>query len=216
MPYISGGGGGGGTVTGVTAADTSIVIAGTAAAPTVATGTLDVIAADHAPAADWSNNSHKITSLATGTAATDAMAFGQVNGTWRAEIQPWMLYTVTQGTWAITQNASVVGNAFLANTGAVNDELSYTLGLQAGTYSIGILYHQGTDRGITTTTFAGVNLGTFDGYNGSTTLNVIKSYTGAVVATAGSTTLDFKIASKNASSTNYRLLISAITLLRTA
>lgn len=75
MPFISGGGGGGGsgTVTSVTAADTSIVIAGTAAAPTVATGTLDVIAADHAPAANWSNNSHKITSVSDPSGAQDAM-----------------------------------------------------------------------------------------------------------------------------------------------
>ena len=71
-------GGGSGTVTSVTAADTSIVIAGTAAAPTVATGTLDVIAADHPPAADWSNNAKKITGLANGVAASDAAAFGQI------------------------------------------------------------------------------------------------------------------------------------------
>jgi hypothetical protein len=70
--------GGAGTVTSVTAADTSIVVAGTGAAPTIATGTLDVIAADHPPAANWSNNSHKITSLANGSAASDALAVGQV------------------------------------------------------------------------------------------------------------------------------------------
>lgn len=64
-------------VASVTAADTSVVVGGTAAAPTVRTGTLDVIAADHPAAADWSNNSHKITSLANGSAATDAAAYGQ-------------------------------------------------------------------------------------------------------------------------------------------
>jgi hypothetical protein len=74
----SGGGGGGGTVTSVTATDTSIVVGGTGAAPTIATGTLDVIATQHAPAADWSNNSHKITGLANGSAASDAAAFGQI------------------------------------------------------------------------------------------------------------------------------------------
>lgn len=65
-------------VVSVTAADTSIVVGGTATAPTVKTGTLDVIAADHPPAADWSNNSHKITSLANGSGAQDAAAFGQI------------------------------------------------------------------------------------------------------------------------------------------
>jgi hypothetical protein len=78
-PYTAGGGGGSGTVTSVTAADTSVVVTGTpTVAPTLATGTLDVIAADHPPAANWSNNSHKITSLANGSAAQDAAAFGQI------------------------------------------------------------------------------------------------------------------------------------------
>ena len=71
------GGGSGGGVQDVTAADTSIVVGGTAAHPTVRTGTLDVIAADHPAAADWSNNSKKITGLANGSAATDAQTYGQ-------------------------------------------------------------------------------------------------------------------------------------------
>lgn len=65
-------------VASVAATDTSIVVGGTATAPTIATATLDVIAADHAPAADWSNNSKKITNLANGAAASDAAAFGQL------------------------------------------------------------------------------------------------------------------------------------------
>lgn len=74
-------GGGSGTVTSVAAADTSVVIGGTpTVAPTVRTNTLDVVAAQHPPAADWSNNSHKITSLASGTAASDAAASTQVWG----------------------------------------------------------------------------------------------------------------------------------------
>jgi hypothetical protein len=67
-----------GLVTGVTAADTSIVIGGTSGAPTVRTSTLDVIATQHPPAAAWSNNSQKITSLANGASAQDAAAFGQI------------------------------------------------------------------------------------------------------------------------------------------
>ena len=65
-------GGGGGGVASVTAGDTSIVVGGTAANPTVETATLDVIAADHPPAADWSNNSKKITAVADPTNAQDA------------------------------------------------------------------------------------------------------------------------------------------------
>ena len=72
------GGGGGGAVNSVTAGDTSIVVGGTSVNPTIETATLDVIAADHPPAANWSNNSHKITSLANGSSAQDAAAFGQI------------------------------------------------------------------------------------------------------------------------------------------
>lgn len=67
-----------GTVTGVTATDASIVVAGTATAPTIATGTLDVIAAQHPPVAAVALNAKKITGLANGSAATDALALGQV------------------------------------------------------------------------------------------------------------------------------------------
>jgi hypothetical protein len=65
-------------VASVTAGDTSIVVGGTGTAPTIETGTLDVIASDHPPAANWSNNSKKITSLQNGSAAQDAAAFGQI------------------------------------------------------------------------------------------------------------------------------------------
>ena len=70
-----------GGVASVTAADTSIVVGGTAANPTVRTGTLDVIAADHPPAADWSNNSHKITSVTDPTLAQDAATKNYVDTT---------------------------------------------------------------------------------------------------------------------------------------
>lgn len=71
-------GSGSGTVTSVTAGDTSIVVGGSGAEPTIETATLDVIATDHPPVANWSNNSKKITSIANGTAASDAAAFGQI------------------------------------------------------------------------------------------------------------------------------------------
>src|SRR5579864_3962635 len=61
----------------VAATDTSIVVGGTATAPTIATGTLDVIAADHPPAANWSNNSHKITAITAGAAAGECAIWDQ-------------------------------------------------------------------------------------------------------------------------------------------
>jgi hypothetical protein len=42
------------------------------------TSTVNAIATANATSADWSNNSHKITSLANGSSAQDAAAFGQI------------------------------------------------------------------------------------------------------------------------------------------
>lgn len=67
-------------VSSVTAADTSVVVGGTTNAPTIRTNTLDVLAADHPAAADWSNNGYKITNLADGVAASDAATVGQIGG----------------------------------------------------------------------------------------------------------------------------------------
>jgi hypothetical protein len=68
-----------GTVTQVKAADASIVVSGTpTVTPSIATGTLDVIATQHPPAAAVAMNAQKITGLANGSAATDAAALGQL------------------------------------------------------------------------------------------------------------------------------------------
>ena len=74
---ISGVSGGGGVAT-VAAGNSSVVVGGNTANPTVAASSLDAIAANAPTAADWGNNSHKITSLKNGTAPSDAAAFGQI------------------------------------------------------------------------------------------------------------------------------------------
>lgn len=65
-------GGGSGTVTSVSSSNTAIGVATGTTTPVLTAATLDVIAADGPPAANWSNNSKKITSVAVATAATDA------------------------------------------------------------------------------------------------------------------------------------------------
>jgi len=74
----AGGGGGGGGVASVAAGDSSVVVGGTSANVTLETASLDVLANLHGPISNWSNNTHKITSLANGTVASDAAAFGQI------------------------------------------------------------------------------------------------------------------------------------------
>ena len=115
-------GAGGGGVASVTAGDTSIVVGGTGTNPTVETGTLDVIATDHPPAANWSNNSHKITSLANGSGAQDAAAFGQIptalppNGTAGGDLgstypNPTVLVTHLSSPLPVAQGGTGLGSA---------------------------------------------------------------------------------------------------------
>jgi hypothetical protein len=67
-----GSGGGSGTVTSVSSTNTGIAVANPTSTPALTLATLDVIATDGPPAADWSNNAMKITSLKKATASTDA------------------------------------------------------------------------------------------------------------------------------------------------
>jgi hypothetical protein len=78
LPAWAAAGAGTGTVTNVSSANTGIAVANPTTTPVLTLATLDVIAADGPPAAAWSNNSKKITSLANGSAAQDAAAFGQI------------------------------------------------------------------------------------------------------------------------------------------
>lgn len=126
---------GSGTVTSVTATDTSIVVSGTdTIAPTIATGTLDVIATQHPAAANWSNNSRKITSLLNGSSAQDAAAFGQipVADTTAADIQPAGVAAAgSNGKWAdsghVHPNYADLSQ-YLAPTGATGETFSRAFG----------------------------------------------------------------------------------------
>ena len=69
---------GGGSVTNVSSADSSIVVTNPTTTPSLQLASLSTIATNEPPSANWSNNSHKITSLANGSAAQDAAAFGQI------------------------------------------------------------------------------------------------------------------------------------------
>lgn len=149
MPYISGGGSGG--ISTLTAADTSVVVAGTATAKTVRTNTLDVIAAQHAAASDWSNNSHKITGLANGTAASDAAAFGQISG---AVVWPPKSLVGPLQTLIGANSLSAVGpgtsnmwgsRVLIPYTGTLHD-LSVFIGTSSGNIDIGILDTTATTR----------------------------------------------------------------------
>ena len=118
--------GGQGTVTGVTATDPSIVITGTATVPTVATGTLDVIATQHPPVASVALNSQKITGLLDPTGAQDASSKNYVDTQFSA-VNPAVAVTIATTAVGDTSGltylngAAGIGATF---TGSVNTPLT--------------------------------------------------------------------------------------------
>jgi hypothetical protein len=205
MPFVEnsgGAGGGSGTVTSVTATDTSIVVAGTAAAPTIATGTLDAVAAAHPAAANWSNNSKKITGLANGTAATDAAALGQLPPSIGLQGLVSPLFGISSwsaGAGAVnTANHCFGVRVVMPISGTLHD-LAIWVGTSSGNIEVGILDTTATTRGRSYTT-------------GSIACPVSSSGVGwrvvgdpALAVTAGAE-YDFYLGADNATATFLRLV----------
>lgn len=110
-------------VTSVTAGDTSIVIGGTASDPTVATNTLDVIATNHPPAADWSNNSKKITSVTDPTNAQDAATKAYVDSVAGEATSSVILLPTTDARNVIQPSAATVKLLTLKGFASQSDSL---------------------------------------------------------------------------------------------
>jgi hypothetical protein len=87
---------------------------------------------------------------------------------------------------------------------AVNDALTFSMLLRAGTYTLEVLGTTSTSRGTYKWQLNGVDIITGqDWYSASITKNVKKSTGGIVVATDGLQVLKFVCTGKNASASNY-------------
>lgn len=139
---------------------------------------------------------------------------------WRISLLPEYGGTAVQGTWAIGRDTNQTFiNAYLSNaaTQAQNDEVTWPLVLSAGTWRLDIDYVKGSVCGIATFRIDGTSIGTVDGYDASAALyNQSASITGISVASSGKKTFGILMATKNASASNYRFLLTAAFLTRTA
>jgi hypothetical protein len=126
--------------------------------------------------------------------------------------------TVVQGTWANTVNsAQMYGNIYNNVTAvAVNDEFEFEMALAAGTYTFKLLSLKDNASGIVTVRIDGSSIGTIDLYNAGGALNVVNTITSIVIATTGTKTINFKIESKNASSSNYIAYLTLVQFIKTA
>lgn len=102
------------------------------------------------------------------------------------------------------------------SSGTQNDEINFDISLAAGTWTFELIYLKGTSRGICSVQIDGVEQGTIDMYNSSTTYNNRAQITGISIATSGKVTLKLKMTSKNASSSSYGGTINHLQLKRTA
>lgn len=118
--------------------------------------------------------------------------------------------------WAAGGGTAPYGN-YIRSQGAQNDEIVFSnVALAAGTWKIIIAYLSGTDRGIFSIRFDGVEKGTLDGYNVAGTNANLSSVTGITVSSSGRVALSFKMATKNASSSSYYGYLASVELRRTA
>lgn len=215
-----------GTVTG---------FAGSGIASTIVNAKGDIIGAS-------ANDTPAITAVGTNGYGLLA-ASGQTAGLIWAEILPWhisflpMITTpdATTGTWALSATTGSTDSGFgfpiyvpgsTANSGggnhitnasasAQNDAWAVDVVLAAGTWDFHCWVRKSTNTGIITLQQDGSDMGTVDTYAAAAAAAKV-SVTGWSVSATGKKRMNLKMATKNASSSNYVLTMFGIEFRRTA
>lgn len=134
---------------------------------------------------------------------------------WLIDINPMAAAAVSAVTWSTkTVDTAQLGNGYL-QASVQNAELNFDVVLAAGTWDIRILSLTNNLSGIYTVQLDGVTVGTIDHYSASVVRNIWGAVNSVAVATSGKKRLKFLMATKNASSTDYRGYLTAIQLQRT-
>lgn len=175
--------------------------------------------------------------LSLGTAAFGLVSTGSA-AAW-AEVLPWRIQIIPQistpdastGTWGLNtytdqlafpfyvpgSAANSGGGSEFANaaTNAQNDAISYNVVLAKGTWDCNIWVRKTSVSAIITLNQDGASQGTVDTYAASPAAAKV-SITGWTVSTSGLHVMQFIAATKNASSSDYYLLLHGIEFRRTA
>lgn len=152
--------------------------------------------------------------LVAGTAtAANHDTLGLAMGT---QTIPWtMPASASAGTWTLSSTTVNYPYKTNASAVAVNDYIEFSKIPLGGTYTIGLSYITGSDRGIYSLLIDGASVATIDGYNAGAT-HVLGTFGTGIVIAPGNHTVRLSVLSKNASSTNYVARWFAIDFLRTA
>lgn len=164
---------------------------------------------------------------ATGTFNQDTMLPWHVNlipmvTTSDATTGTWILqgYTDASMTFPFFQPGTSAANAeaavgFTNSSSAVNDAIAWDVILSAGTWDAHFWVRKSTNTGIITLNQDGSSAGTVDTYAAAAAAAKV-SITGWTVSATGKKRMQLKMATKNASSSNYVLNIFALEFRRTA
>lgn len=149
-----------------------------------------------------------------GATTTVTIAGGGVEP-WHYEISPQVGSHGNTNWNSNVQNGSYFGSYDNESTGAQNAEIYWDIGLSGGTWDFELTSSTANNRGIYTVSIDAVSVGTIDGYTAGSVLFARSVLTGITIA-SGTRRLKLKMATKNASSSNYFGTIQHIQLRRTA
>lgn len=163
---------------------------------------------------------HKVSHQSGGSDAIDVTGLA---GLPAAAIYPWMIdidIFMTPKSIVNWANKTIDTQYYHSgrnySSGTLNDSIAWDVVLGAGTWTVELIHHKDSARGIYSIQFDGVEKGTIDGYDAGSSINHFSSVTGIVVATSAKIELKLKMASKNGSSSNYYGDISGLRLIRTS
>lgn len=115
-----------------------------------------------------------------------------------------------------TSSTGAIRNATRDSSGAQNDSISFDVVLATGTWTVELLYRKNTDAGVYSVQFGGVEKGTIDGYAAASSYDNLSTVSGITLGVSGKIRLSLVMATKNASSSNYKGYLQHIQLRRTA
>lgn len=164
-------------------------------------------------------DTHVLTAKGAGVSPAYEAAAGGDAGEGHIDIEVWNYNAIVQGTWVLTPLAStnyLQGINFGTTTYNNQDEVNYKVSLQAGTYTLQIVYSTSESKGIISVLLDAVEIANIDAYvDPGTRINYHKE-ANITVAASGLKTLAVKVDGKNGSSSGYTIIIQHITLWRTA
>jgi len=128
---------------------------------------------------------------------------------------PWQGTKSTVGTWTRNTVSLELGMGHHQSGGTQNEEATWDVWLDSGTWKIAIIGVTQDVNGIYTLQFNGVSQGTIDGYSVALSRNVYTELTGLVVAAQAVKTFQALMATKNASASNYYGFLQSCSFVRT-